>query len=98
MPSTTHPRPTPPDGWDRVPSGLVTRAMLRSWGFEVAACSASHESHKGEEFGKAAHAAWCLGWTVLDTKTRAALVPKGGGVEMVAPLVAELDALGLVRR
>ena len=63
--------PTPPANWTQVPSWQVTRELLRSWGFAVASCPTSHEEHKGQEFGKARHAAWAAGWVVLASEPEA---------------------------
>lgn len=64
---TTTTSPLPPEGWTKVRSCLVTREMLRDWGFEVSGCSTSHDTRKGPDFTTVRHTAWKLGWTVLSS-------------------------------
>lgn len=65
MTASTFPRPTPPASHEPVRSCHVTPAMLRSWGFAVAGHVTTHDEWlKGEEFGKARHAAMWLGWSL----------------------------------
>lgn len=55
--------PKPPADHVRVPSFKVDRRLLRSWGFEVAGCSASHDTTPGMPLHEARHLAWEAGWT-----------------------------------
>lgn len=99
-----HPRPAPPAGHARVRSCLVSREMLREWGFEVAACPASHELHKGEELAKAMHAAWALGWVEFSSHQDHERVWVGRGKVSAEEraeglkLLAWFEAEGRVRR
>jgi hypothetical protein len=66
MATTTTPefsRPRPFGHGPRVPSHLVTREMLRRWGFECRDCPSGHGTvTSGPDFGKARHAAVVAGW------------------------------------
>lgn len=61
--TTTFSRPLPFGEGPRVPSHMVTREMLRRWGFECRDCPTGHGVvTSGPDFGKARHAATVAGW------------------------------------
>ena len=66
--TTTKTTPTPPPGHVKVRSCLVTREMLREWGFSVRDCPTGHGTvTTGLDFGVATHRAWEAGFVVLSS-------------------------------
>lgn len=63
QPTTTSRVPRPFGEGPRVPSHMVTREMLRRWGFACRDCSTGHGLvTSGPDFGSARHAAVVAGW------------------------------------